>query len=147
MMSNRGPIACRARFRSHRHAPGQLFERGTIVPGVSAGIAAYCGGGQWLEDVVGYLDGSRRLLAALLAEHLPGIGHQSPEGTYLDWLDCRDLFRDRGIETSPAEFFLAKARVLLTDGVGRGHVRLNFATPRPIFTEIVHRMAEAVCRG
>jgi len=95
----------------------------------------------------GYLDGSRRLLAALLAEHLPGIGHQSPEGTYLDWLDCRDLFRDRGIETSPAEFFLAKARVLLTDGVGRGHVRLNFATPRPIFTEIVHRMAEAVCRG
>jgi len=137
----------RARFRSHRHAPGQLFERGAIVPGVSAGIAAYCGGGQWLEDVVGYLDGSRRLLAALLAEHLPGIGHQSPEGTYLDWLDCRDLFRDRGIETSPAEFFLAKARVLLTDGVGRGHVRLNFATPRPILTEIVRRMAEAVDRG
>jgi cysteine-S-conjugate beta-lyase len=42
--------------------------------------------------------------------------------------------------------------VLLTDGAacgaaGRGHVRLNFATPRLILTEIVHRMAETVCRG
>jgi len=31
--------------------------------------------------------------------------------------------------------------------VGSGHVRLNFATPRPILTEIVRRMAEAVDRG
>jgi cysteine-S-conjugate beta-lyase len=131
---------------------GYTFERGASTPGVRAGIAAYRGGGQWLEDVVSYLDGSRRLLAGLLAEHLPDIGHQSPEGTYLAWLDCRDLFRGRGIETSPAEFFSAKARVLLTDGAacgaaGSGHVRLNFATPRPILTEIVRRMAEAVNRG
>ena len=39
--------------------------------------------------------------------------------------------------------------MLLTDGAacgeaGRGHVRLNFATPRPILAEIVSRMAEAV---
>ena len=91
-------------------------------------------------------------LAGLLADYLPGIGYQPPEGTYLAWLDCRDLVRDRGIEVSPAEFFRARARVLLTDGAacgeaGRGHVRLNFATPRPILTEIVRRMAEAVQAG
>jgi cystathionine beta-lyase len=128
------------------------FERGASTPGVRASTAAYRGGRQWLNDVVGYLDGSRRLLAGLLAEQLPDIGHQSPEGTYLAWLDCRDLFSRRGIETNPAEFFQAKAGVLLTDGAacgeaGRGHVRLNFATPRPILTEIVARMAEAVNRG
>jgi cystathionine beta-lyase len=49
---------------------------------------------------------------------------------------------------SPAEFFLAKARVMLTDGAacgdaGRGHVRLTFATPRAILAEIVRRLAEA----
>ena len=41
---------------------------------------------------------------------------------------------------------------MLTDGaacgdVGRGHVRLNFATPRPILAEIVRRLAGAVHGG
>jgi cysteine-S-conjugate beta-lyase len=128
---------------------GFMYQHGASTPGVRASIAAYRGGRGWLADVVGYLDGSRGLLAELLAEHLPAIRYQPPEGTYLAWLDCRDLFGDRDIEVSPAEFFEAKARVLLTDGAacgeaGRGHARLNFATPRPILTEIVRRVAEAV---
>ena len=128
---------------------GFMFEHGASTPGVRASTAAYRAGGGWLADVVGYLDGSRALLAGLLADQLPAIGYRPPEGTYLAWLDCRDLCRDLGIEASSAEFFLAKARVLLTDGAacgdaGRGHVRLNFATPRPVLAEIVRRMAEAV---
>ena len=127
---------------------GSTFEHGASTPGVQAATAAYRAGGPWLGDVVAYLDGSRALLADLLAEHLPEVGYRPPEGTYLAWLDCRDRSGDRGTGASPAEFFLAKARVMLTDGAacgaaGRGHVRLNFATPRPILTEIVRRMAGA----
>jgi cystathionine beta-lyase len=128
---------------------GYPFEHGTSTPGVPASVAAYRAGGPWLADVVRYLDGSRALLARLLAGHLPEVGYQPPEGTYLAWLDCRALFADRGIDSSPAEFFLAEARVMLTDGqdcgvAGQGHVRLNFATPRPILEEIIRRMAAAV---
>jgi cystathionine beta-lyase len=124
---------------------GFFFEHGASTPGVRATIAAYRGGGAWLGEVVSYLDGSRELLAGLLAERLPAVGYRPPEGTYLAWLDCRAL----GIDGSPAEFFHAKAQVLLTDGAacgeaGAGHVRLNFATPRPILAEIVRRMADAV---
>jgi cystathionine beta-lyase len=124
---------------------GHLYEHGTSTPGVRATTAAYRGGRAWLADVVSYLDGSRKLLAEWLAGQLPAVRYQPPEGTYLAWLDCRDL----ALDDSPAEFFLAKARVLLTDGAacggaGDGHVRLNFATPRPILAEIVRRMAEAV---
>ena len=124
---------------------GIFLEHGASTPGVRATIAAYRGGRAWLEDVAGYLDGSRELLAGLLAELLPTVGYRPPEGTYLAWLDCRAL----GIHASPAEFFQAKAHVLLTDGAacgeaGAGHVRLNFATPRPILAEIVRRMADAV---
>jgi cystathionine beta-lyase len=143
---------------------GSTFEHGASTPGVRASVAAYRDGGPWLDDVVGYLDGSRTLLAGLLAEHLPEVGYRPPEGTYLAWLDCRSLFADRGgrprrgrppvlpADESPAEFFLAKARVMLTDGAacgeaGRGHVRLNFATPRPILTEIVRRLAGVVSGG
>ena len=129
---------------------GFMFEHGASTPGVWATAAAYRHGGPWLDDVLAYLDGSRQLLAGLLAEQLPDVRYQPPEGTYLGWLDCRDLFpAGAGAETSPAEFFLAKAQVRLTDGAacgdaGNGHVRLNFATPRPILAEIVRRLASAV---
>ncbi len=138
---------------------GSTYEHGASTPGVRASTAAYRDGGPWLDDAVAYLDGSRSFLGGLLAEHLPEVGYQPPEGTYLAWLDCRALFADPGArltgrralpaDVSPAEFFLAKARVMLTDGAacgeaGRGHVRLNFATPRPILAEIVRRLANAV---
>jgi cystathionine beta-lyase len=127
---------------------GFMFEHGASTPGVWATAAAYREGGDWLADVVGYLGGSRLLLADLIARQLPAVRYQPPEGTYLAWLDCRGL----GLGDGAAEFFTAKARVLLTDGAacgdaGRGHVRLNFATPRPILAEIVRRMAEAVRAG
>ncbi len=124
---------------------GFMFEHGASTPGVRVSAAVYRDGAGWLSDVVGYLDGSRALLAGLLADQLPAVSYQPPEGTYLAWLDCRAL----GLGESPAEFFLAKARVLVTDGAacgeaGRGYVRVNFATPRPVLAEIVRRMAEAV---
>ena len=125
---------------------GFTFEHGASTPGAWATIAAYRDGRPWLDDVVRYLDRNRALLAALLAEHLPQVGFLPPEGTYLAWLDCRAL--DAGTQPSPADFFLAQAGVMLTDGAacgegGGGHVRLNFATPRPVLTEIVRRMAAA----
>jgi cystathionine beta-lyase len=129
------------------------FEHGTSTVGVQATTAAYREGGPWLAEVVEYLDGSRRLIAELLRQQLPGVRYQPPEGTYLGWLDCRDLFAAvGGSSVSPAEFFLAKAQVILTDGAdcgdaGRGHVRLNFATPRPILAEIIRRLAEAAAAG
>ena len=129
------------------------YEHGASTVGVQATAAAYRDGGPWLDEVVEYLDGSRRLLADLLREQLPEVRYQPPEGTYLAWLDCRELFAAAGAgATSPADFFRAKAQVLLTDGAdcgeaGRGHVRLNFATPRPILAEIVRRLAEAIAGG
>ena len=127
---------------------GAPFEHGTSTPGVRATTAAYRDGGPWLADVLAYLDGSRALLATLLAAQLPEVGYRPPDGTYLAWLDCRTLFAGLGTAASPAEFFLAEARVMLTEGAacgagGGGHVRLNFATPRPVLAEMVRRMAAA----
>jgi len=127
---------------------GFTFEHGTATPGAWAAAAAYTDGAQWLDDVVGYLDGSRLLLGELLADLLPEVGYRPPEGTYLAWLDCRGLLAALGTVDSAADFFLKRAQVLLTDGAacgdaGRGHVRLNFATPRPILAEMVRRMADA----
>ena len=81
-----------------------------------ADIAAFTAAQDWLAGVLNYLDGSRMLLGDLLAEHLPDIRYQPPEGTYLAWLDCRDL--DLG--DNPGEFFLDKAWVMVNDGPAFG---------------------------
>jgi cysteine-S-conjugate beta-lyase len=122
-----------------------LYEHDASTLGAWASIAAYTEGRAWLSDVVGYLDGSRHLLAELLAEHLPGVGYRPPEGTYLAWLDCRGL----DLRTDPASFFLERAGVLATDGAAcgdawPGFLRLNFATPRPILAEMIARMGAAL---
>ena len=119
-------------------------EHGAATLGVVANTAAYTSGAGWLDDVLAYLDGNRRLLADLLAEHLPGVRYTPPEGTYLAWLDCREL----GL-AEPGPFFLEEAGVALTDGLlcgasGRQYVRLNVATPRPVLTEVVERMDAAL---
>ena len=120
-----------------------LTTHGASNAGVVATIAAYSKGKPWLDGVVDYLDGSRRVLGDLVADELPMIKYTPPEGTYIGWLDCRDL----GLESSPAEFFGEHAGVALTDGTAcgaPGFVRMIFATPRPILTEMVQRMGRAV---
>lgn len=126
---------------------GMLSEHGASNFGVAANIAAYEQGRPWLEDVLAYLDGNRSLLADLLAEHLPEVGHTPPEGTYLAWLDCRAL----GLGDHPADFFREQAGVALTDGpscgeVGAGFVRHNLATPRAVLEQSVLQMAQALHR-
>jgi cystathionine beta-lyase len=96
--------------------------------------------------VVTYLDGNRKLLAELLSTLLPRVRCTIPEATYLAWLDCRALGLD-----NPAEFFLQRAKVVLSDGAifggpGHGCVRLNFATSRTILTTIVQNMAASLER-
>jgi cystathionine beta-lyase len=124
---------------------GLFAAHGAAHLGVIASTAAFADGEAWLDDVLGYLDGNRRLLAQLLTEQLPEVRYTPPEGTYLAWLDCRAL----GVEGSLGGFFLERARVALVDGPecgapGAGHVRLNLATPRPLLRTIVERMATAV---
>lgn len=123
---------------------GSHAEHGASTLGVVANTAAYTGGAGWLDDVLAYLDDNRRLLADLVAEHLPGVRYTPPEGTYLAWLDCRELDLPE-----PGAFFLQRAGVALTDGLlcgvaGTGFARLNVATPRPVLEQTVERMGAAL---
>lgn len=133
------------RDAEHWAGVGFLAGHGASTPGVLASTVAYQEGQPWLDGVLGYLEANRWRLADLLAAQLPEIGYRPPEGTYLAWLDCRRL----GLEGSAGTFFLDHAGVALVDGPdcgapGRGHVRLNFATPTPVLARAVDRMAAAV---
>jgi cystathionine beta-lyase len=115
------------------------------VLGMLASLAAWTEAGGWLDTVLDHLDGNRRLVASVLAQRLPAMRHHQPEGTYLAWLDCREL--DLGPD--PAAYFREHARVDLNPGSnynpgGDGFVRLNFATARPVLREILDRLVNSV---
>ncbi|HEX5333610.1 MAG TPA: aminotransferase class I/II-fold pyridoxal phosphate-dependent enzyme [Cellulomonas sp.] len=124
---------------------GPAVEHGAANLGVIANTVAYADGGPWLDDVLAYLDGNRRALSDLVRQQLPGVGYLPPEGTYLAWLDVRDL----ELGERPAQFFLERAGVATIDGrmcgdAGRGFIRYNFATPRPIMERTIEAMARAL---
>jgi cystathionine beta-lyase len=116
--------------------------------GVIAHTAALRDGGDWLDALLAGLDDNRRLLAGLLAEHLPAIRYEPAEATFLAWLDCRSL----GLGDDPATVFLERGRVALNSGLpfgpgGTGFTRLNLATSPAVLTEAVRRMGAAVQEG
>jgi cystathionine beta-lyase len=124
---------------------GFFATHGASNPGVAANIAAFRHGGEWLDEVVAYLDESRHLLATLLARDLPRVRYRPPEGTYLAWLDCTAM----DLPGSPGELVTERARVTVIDGpacgtAGTGSFRFNFATPRPVLTEMIERIAAAL---
>lgn len=136
--------------------PEEVGHGASHIAGI-AHVAAYRDGGMWLDALVAGLDANRRLLADLVAEHLPTVGYRVPDATYLAWLDCRTLGLDDpamapGLVTlsvGPAAMFAERARVGLSAGTafgsgGSGHVRLNFATSQAILTEALERMGRAV---
>jgi cysteine-S-conjugate beta-lyase len=132
------------------HGPSHL--------GIIAHAEAFRTGGDWLDTLLPGLDQNRTLLGDLVTEHLPGVRYQRPQGTYLAWLDCRQLGFDEAVTdglavvadlSGPARWFLDHARVALSSGHvfgtgGAGHVRLNFGTSQAILTEAVSRMGRAL---
>ena len=121
-----------------------LTDRVGIL-GVIAAEAAFSHGDRWLDAVRAQLAADLELLGELLAAELPKITWTPPQASYLAWLDCRAL----ALGDNPAEEFLARGRVALSQGLdygreGAGFVRLNFGTSPEHLTDSVRRMARAI---
>ncbi len=113
--------------------------------GLTATLAAYREGQEWLDQVLEYLEGNRDFMFEYVKSQLPGVQMAKPEGTYLAWLDCRNT----GMRGNPYGFFLKEAQVAMNDGLtfgkgGEGFVRLNFACSREILAEALERMKAAL---
>ncbi|MFC4585467.1 MalY/PatB family protein [Sphaerisporangium corydalis] len=113
--------------------------------GVIASQVAFTAGEPWLADLMAGLTANRALLGDLLAEHLPVVGYQPPQATYLAWLDFRVL----GIGDDPAGWFLRRGGVALFPGprfgpTGCGFARFNFATGADRVTQAVRQMAASL---
>ena len=125
--------------------------RAGIVPslnvfGLTAMEAAYRFGDDWLEQLLNYLQESLDFTIEYFEKRIPKIRVIKPEGTYLIWLDCRELGKD---DMALRSLMREKARVGLDDGFlfgsdGSGFQRMNIACPRSILKEALRRMETAV---
>ena len=103
--------------------------------------AAYSEGGPWLEAAIDYIAGNLDLVRARLAG-LPGVRLIEPEGTFLLWLDFRDL----GLTPDDLTSFLRqKAKWAVTRGIafgpeGAGFARINIACTRARLTAALDRL-------
>lgn len=118
------------------------------VFGLVALEAAYRDGEEWLEQLLSYLNENLKFLMKYFKERIPKVKVIKPEGTYLVWLDCRQL----GLSVKDLNnFMIKKARVALDDGhwfgtEGKGFMRINIACPRSFLEEGLKRIEEAVNR-
>jgi cystathionine beta-lyase len=111
-----------------------------------AAKAAYEHGDEWLSEQIAYLQNNRDMIGDAVDQGFLGnIRWHKPEGTFLAWLDCREL----GVEGDIQQFFVENAKVCLNDGcsfgeAGEGFLRLNFGCTQAVLKQALEKMAEAI---
>ncbi|WP_037026066.1 MULTISPECIES: MalY/PatB family protein [unclassified Psychrobacter] len=106
--------------------------------------SAYEEGGEWLEQVLTYIEKNIEITLDFLAGHLPDIKVMRPEASYLIWLDCSAYAQDDQALYDK----LRAAKVELNSGIkyGReGHLkmRINVACPEALLREGLNRVYSA----
>ncbi|MDR1193536.1 MAG: pyridoxal phosphate-dependent aminotransferase [Peptococcaceae bacterium] len=133
----------RAAFQAQVAATG--YDEANVM-GMVACRAAYEQGRPWLEALLDYLAGNTDYVGEFLARRLPRIKPGRREGTYMLWLDCREL----GLSQEELDQrIVEKGNIWLYTGVkfgagGAGFQRLNLACPRPTLTLAMEGLARAL---
>lgn len=137
------------------HAPSrkaielQLRKAGVSVANpfsLVAFEAAYRHGHEWLADLMRYLQETRDMVSSYLKEHIPKITVAPAQGTYLLWLDCRQL----NLESKQLEaFFLNEAKLAMSPGRlfgkgGEGFMRMNIGTSQANVLTALEKLKAAI---
>ena len=126
--------------------PNSLDLNNGNLFGIEALQAAYTHGDEWLTQMISYLDNNMDFLENYINRHLPKIKMIRPEGTYLVWLDCRQMGMN---QHELRKFFIEKAKVGLNSGSdfgpgGDGFMRMNVGCPQAIIAEGLERIKLAM---
>ena len=113
--------------------------------GLFACRAAYESGGEWLDQLIGYLAGNLALVRDFCKNRVPQIQLVEPEGTYLAWLDCRELGMT---DDELMAFFSDDAKVWLDPGThsgeqGSGFMRFNLGSSRSVIAQALDQIEAA----
>ena len=126
-----------------RTRSSQLHLTRNNVFGIAAFEAGYRTGGEWLDQLLALIASN----VALLRNGLPpGIDLVEPEGTYLAWLDFREMKMD---VPELARWLSRSAHLALSPGhwfgrQGAGFARMTIAAPAVQIEDAIARLTDAV---
>ena len=114
--------------------------------GIVSCQAAYEGGGEWLDEMLLYLEKNYHYAKDFINVNLPKIRVNELEGTYLLWLDMNALgLTDAELEKTLVE----KAGLWVSNGSifgdeGKGFIRINIACPLSTLEKAFDRLASSL---
>lgn len=114
--------------------------------GVTATIAAYTEGEEWLNQLLVYLQVNYKWMQDYCRTHLPDFPISDLEGTYLVWMDCSILHKTSDVLEQE---LLDESKLWLNAGTmygaeGEGFMRWNIACPRSVLAEGLERFRSYV---
>lgn len=113
---------------------------------ITAAIAAWTEGEDWLEQLRSYLFENRRMAEDYVKKQIPTVSLISSEATYLLWIDCSSI-SDNSEEL--AEYIRYKTGLYLCAGeeygrAGRGFLRMNIACPSQRLSDGLQRLKAGI---
>jgi cystathionine beta-lyase len=135
----------RYKFRNENDAGG--YSQCNAI-GLTATKSCYEKGGEWVDELIAYLEGNLDYIRSFIKEKLPKVKLIEPEGTYLIWLDFADAF---GNYRDLRKFIEDEAKLWLDGGVIFGREtalfeRINIASPRSIIEQAMEQLYAAYSR-
>lgn len=139
-------IANKELRHKYNEACDAQFISGPTIFGAIAQESAYKKGELWYREMLKYLEDNMDYAVKYFQEKIPEIKTYKPEGTYLLWLDCRDL---KVKSEDLNQFFIEKCKVLLNEGHSfsksyNGYQRMNIATSRQVLEQALKRIEEGI---
>lgn len=116
------------------------------IMGLVACQAAYEGGGEWLIELKKYIWENYLFLKEYCESRMPKLHVMELEGTYLAWVDFRDLGMT---EEEREDLIVNRARLWLDSGAmfgteGEGFERINLACPRKTLEQALRQLEDAL---
>ncbi|MDR1518091.1 MAG: pyridoxal phosphate-dependent aminotransferase [Dysgonamonadaceae bacterium] len=121
------------------------LNQGTIFA-YTATVAAYEEGGEWLDQLLDYIQGNIDFVDNYLKKNIPTVKAMLPEASFLVWLDCREL---KLPQAQLVKLFVDEAGLALNNGTmfgpgGEGFMRLNVGSPRSVLEKALENLKKAI---
>ncbi len=129
-----------------------MFDNKTAdvsLMGLVATQSAFTECASYLDELLVYLQKNIDYAVHTINNDIPKLRTIAPEGTYLLWIDCREL----GMSSKELmQFMLEKAKVAMSNGrdfgiEGEGFMRMNIACRHATLQEALTRIKQAIIAG
>ncbi len=115
----------------------------------TAALAAYRGGGPWLDELIELLVQHVDLMDSALTCHAPEIKLVRPEASFIAFLDCSEVLNRIGNSQDLVQLLGTRGGIALHRGswfgrAGRNFIRINFGTPTSLLEDGLSKLTRVI---